>query len=505
MKHRITNTIFTLLPALMIASSFAEAESQLITYEGPKGIKASTLYTVTVNGKPVFVYPCTVGTIADDKGELLPNRHAVKKAESAAFCVFDFKGEVDVAATVHGPQLHLPLKSAIVRPLRQKIAPELEDNTIRFRLASPCKLSVEPNGSVVAPLFIFANSLETDCPKPDDPNVKYFSPGVHTLGFHDKVESNTTFYIAGGAVVYGHLWGDGVKNVRILGRGVLDCSRSPGEGSAWDARNEFGMNRRQIRFFKSKDIFIEGIVMLDSPSWGIELTHCDDVTVRNVKIITWRGACDAIDVCSSENVAVDDCFVRTHDDSLNVKGLTDLCYPANADGSWSPAGVRKPARNIRFTNCVVWNDRAHALMIGPETRTSAITNVLYRGIDIIHALSVDVLGIYSSDSAEISNIRYEDIRIEDPRCQTLFSIRVHPTYVTADPNCGPVSNVVYKDIQVTTHGPLYSGICGDKEKISGLTFENIRINGELMKNTEQMKLISRGQVEDVKVTVSSEE
>ena len=490
--------------AAMCAAVLAEAapsKPQVITWAAPEGIVASPLYRVTVNGKPVFVYPCQVGTIADEQGKLIPNRHELKTPAPAAFCTFDFSGEVEVVVTVHGPPLHLPLRSVTVRPLRHDVQAKVEDSTLRFRLKQPCKLSVEPNGSVVAPLFIFANAPEERRPSPDDPKVRYFSPGVHTLGFHDQVESGTTIYIAGGAVVYGNIWGDQVSNIKVVGRGILDSSRCPGEEAGWGARTEYGANARQMRWYKSRDVVVDGIIMLDSPQWAIELTHCDKVTIRNVKIITWRGACDAIDVCSCEDVLVDDCFVRTHDDSLNVKGLTDLCYPADKDGRWSPAGVRKPARNIRFTNCVVWNDRAHALMVGPETRATKITDVLFRGIDLIHALSVDAVGVYSGDAAEISNVRYEDLRIEAPRCMTLFNVRVHPTYVTADPKCGPVRNVLFRDVDVTTAGLLYSALCGDKAESAGVTFENIRINGQVAHNAKEMKLHTRGQVEDVRFVV----
>lgn len=460
---------------------------QVITWEAPKEIEASPLYKVTVNGKPVFVYPCKVGTIADEKGNLRPDRHQISQAAPAAFCYFDFTGKVDVAITVlGGSPTHLPLKTATVRPLRHGITPTVAESTMRFELDRPCKLAIEPNGSILAPLFFFASAPEASRPSPKDPNVMYFGPGVHELGFFDQVKSNMTIYIAGGAVVYGHIWGSHVANVKVLGRGILDGSRSN--------------DSRLMRWFKSSDITVDGIILLDSPSWGVEVSHSDRVTLRNLKINNYRGACDGIDVCSSEDVTVDDCFLRTHDDTLNVKGLTDVSwgYPADENGRWSPRGVRKAARHIRFLNCVVWNDRAHALMIGPETRALEIRDVLYRNIDIIHALSVHALAIFSGDSAPISDIRYEDIRIEDPRCFDLFGIRVHSTYVTADSTFGPVSNVVYRNIQVTTPTPVYSMFCADSNTISDVTFENLRINGALMTNAAAAKVLMRGDIKNVR-------
>jgi hypothetical protein len=229
------------------------------------------------------------------------------------------------------------------------------------------------------------------------------------------------------------------------------------------------------------------------------------VRVRNVKIITGRGA-DGIDICSSEDVVVEGVFARAHDDTLNIKGLTDerFGYPADEKGRWLPTGKRKAVRNVRFSDCVVWNDRAHALMMGPETRATVIEDVRFRDIDIVHALSVDVIGIFSSDAAEIRNVRYENIRIEDPRVMTLLEIRVHPSYTTADPACGPVRDVLFRNLDVTSAGPVYSALCADSNVIERVSFENWRFNGKVMTSAEEAKLLTRGAVKDVRFAATGE-
>jgi len=476
------------LSALIVTT----ANAAVVTYPAPKEITPSPYYQVTVNGKSAFVYPLTVATIADETGKLLPNRHVINKPAPAAFCYFDMSRPVKVTVTVLDGAPQGALESVIVRPLRHGIKPEVKGNTLTFTLREPAKLSVEPNGSVLAPLFIFANPPEKNQPKPNTPGVHYFGPGVHTLGLH-QVPSNSKIYLAGGAVVYGQLNGESVTNVQVFGRGILNGSQA-NEG-------------RHQRWFKSRGISIDGIIQVDSPSWGIKLLHCDDVTIRNVKIINYRGACDGIDVCSSENVTVDDVFARTHDDTFNVKGLTDALghgYPADKDGKWTTEGNRRPARNIRYLNSVVWNDRAHALMIGPETRATEISDILFRDIDIIHAVSVDVIGIFSSDAAPISNVRYENIRIEDARVSTLLEIRVHHAYTTADPQKGSVSNVVFRNISVTTPTPLYSAICADSNTVTGVHFDNFLYNGQVVTNAAGMYLLIRGDAKDITFTAPSQ-
>ena len=137
-------------------------------------------------------------------------------------------------------------------------------------------------------------------------------------------------------------------------------------------------------------------------------------------------------------------------------------------------------------------------MIGPESRATEITDILFRDIDVIHALSVEVIAIFSGDRAPISRVRYENIRIEDPRCMGLIGIRVGPTYVTADPEFGPVRDVLYQNIDVTMPSPVHSALCGDRAAISGVTFRNVRINGRAMAGADEMRLHTRGEVADVR-------
>jgi hypothetical protein len=59
---------------------------------------------------------------------------------------------------------------------------------------------VKVNGSLDRPLHLFANPLEKDAPKQDDPNVVYFGPGVHDPG-PIQIKNNQTLYLAGGAIV----------------------------------------------------------------------------------------------------------------------------------------------------------------------------------------------------------------------------------------------------------------------------------------------------------------
>lgn len=499
-----TLCLCALAPLTACASATPPAQpSKVILYNGPKGIDASPLYSVRINGKPAFVYPCSVSLIADAAGNLMhiDNRNNLVDRAPAAMCSFDFTGQVEVEVTIMGPDTHVLPPFVTVRPQRHGIVPVIDGNTFRFKIDKPGQLSIEPMGLITAPLLLFANPPEAlPPPDPNAPGVMYFGPGVHKLGFKDKIPSGTTIYIAGGAVVMGQLAAENASNITVRGRGILDSSLSPIEGPA----NEYGHPGRQTRWSKIRNLTIEGVILHDSPSWGIELAHCDNVQVRNVKVITSRGA-DGVDVCSSENVIIADSFFRTHDDSINVKGLTDLAvgYPGDGKGGWSPAGNRKASRNITFTNLVLWNDRAHVMMVGPETRATVVENVLFKDIDVIHALSASVIGLFSADAAPMRRIRFENIQIEDARVLTLLEIRVGPAYTTADPEFGPVEDVTFRNITVNTPTRLCSAIYADRNSIKNVRLENIFIYNKYARTFQDMPVFLRGQTTNITITVDA--
>lgn len=57
--------------------------------------------------------------------------------------------------------------------------------------------------------------------------------------------------------------------------------------------------------------------------WCCALFGCTDVEIDNLKVVgQWRYNSDGIDVVNCSRVRVKDCFVRSFDDALVVKGLT---------------------------------------------------------------------------------------------------------------------------------------------------------------------------------------
>ncbi len=397
----------------------AAPQQKLVVYPAPPAgsVKASEDYRVHVNGREVFAHTAQV-----------------LHGGPASFAAFDFAGSVDVTITPKGaPQ------SVVVRPLSAGVRATIQGGGVRFTLRRPCNLSVEVNGWE-RPLLLFANPIETDVPKPGDPNVLYFGPGVHEIGT-TEIKSGTTVYLAGGAVVRGKLMEgeeprglsfmkkktyrplfviEGAKDVVFRGRGLLDMS-----GLDWHAKTTFV-------FRNCVNCRVEGIIVQDAPAWVVAMFGCRDMRVDNVKQVCHRENSDGVDAVNTQNVLVENCFLRNNDDEICVK--TTAGPPA------------QESRDILVRKCVIWNDRAYALGVTYETRAD-VKNLRFQDCDVIHDHGIGSLAIHVSDSATIQNVAFDDIRIEDTR-NRLIRIWIGKDMWGKDDRRGQVRDVIFRKIAI---------------------------------------------------------
>ncbi|ULT40679.1 hypothetical protein KRR40_38930 [Niabella defluvii] len=200
-----------------------------------------------------------------------------------------------------------------------------------------------------------------------------------------KIASEKTVYVAGGAVIKGQLLVNEVRDVKIMGRGIIDFSV-----------------RGAVQIERSRNILVEGLALTQCPVGG-----SDSITIKNVKSISYYGWGDGMNVFASNNVLYDGVFCRNSDDCTTVyatrKGFTGGC------------------RNIVMKNATLWADVAHPIMIGihgnaenPDT----IQNLLYSNIDILDhkEAQLDYQGCFAINAGDnnwIKDVRFEDIRVED--------------------------------------------------------------------------------------------
>lgn len=319
----------------------------------------------------------------------------------------------------------------------------------------PANLSVEVNGDIFHNLHLFANPLDTFKVDKKNPDLIYFGPGIHRIeGDEFRIPSGKTVYVAGGAVMMGRMLIENAHDVKLLGRGIIDPSVKMG-----------------IRIANSRNVQVEGLVATQCATGG-----SDSVTIRNVKVISYFGWGDGMNVFSSKNVLFDGVFCRNSDDCTTVYGTR--------------LGFEGPSSNITMQNSTLWADVAHPIFIGIHgnaEKPEILENLNYVNIDILDHKEKQLnyqgcMAINAGDENLIRNVRFENIRIENFRQGQLVNLRIffNEKYCKA-PGRG-IENVLFKNISYTGNRAEISVIEGydAQRKVRNIRFENLRINGQII-------------------------
>jgi hypothetical protein len=443
----------------------ANIKNKVVVYPAPAGETLNQNYTVAVDGKNVPVYNAKIA--ANDKPDQFKGISDIKNSHKyfdvAAFAYFDLQGTAMVTVTVPNE-----VTSVKILPTAAGITATIHGHSVSFPVSSPKNLTIEINGEWVRSLHLFVNPLETNAPKATDPNVIYFGPGIHTLS-HLEVGDNKTIYVAGGAIIravidsnekYTVNKGDGQRNypasiilhgrnITIRGRGIIDASACP-------------THARNLLFIRaSKNVNVEGIILRDASTWTVPIRQCDSVTVDNIKLLGYRANSDGIDICNSRYVTVKNCFIRTMDDLIVIK----------ADKG------QGDAKHILATKCVLWNQLAHALSIGAELRDN-VDDVTFSDCDVIHDKGREwTMRIYQCDAGLVSNVRFENIRVEE--AHRFISLWIGKAVWSRDTEYGHIQGVSFKNI-TATGSPLTVDLVGIDagHAVKDVTLQHIIMNGQ---------------------------
>jgi len=449
--------------------SVTSSSAEVITYPAPTGEILSDDYEVSVEGQKVDVYtartldPPFAGKEWDFGG-------------TYAFTNFDMSGSVVVRIVSKRS-----LKDVVIRPQSKGIQPVLEnDHAITLTLDKPHKLSIEPDGRK-GPLLLFANPIELDVPKPDDPGVVFFGPGIHKP---EKIvlQSNQTLYLAGGAVVKAEVMAEGV-NIRIRGRGILD-------GSDWDWLK--GPVGNLIAMRNSQNVKISDITLRGSSHWTIVPYNSQQVTIRNVKICNSRVQNDdGINPCNSQDVFITDCFIRSDDDCIALKGLDFKGANSNVDG-------------IIVENSTLWCDRARIFLLGHESRAEFMRNVTLRNLDIVHFTMTPFL-FEPGEDMRLENVTVEDVRIYGEGQDEFIRLRPVVNQYMHNKVPGFIRKVTFRNVTIQGKPGVYliqvDGADAEHD-VRDVTFEDVSIiSDKITKDSAEVRVGS--DTSDIRFTTES--
>ena len=383
-----------------------------------------------------------------------------------AFANLEASGAVKLIVRVHDGR---DLSNMMIQPAGAPVAARhIDAHAVELSVARPCKFTVEPDDNRVAPLFVFINPPERDVPDENAPGVVAFGPGIHRIpGDVLNLKDGQTLYVKRGAVLQAAVRATG-SNVRICGRGVIDGSIFP---HTWGRK---GPQYAFVNFFKCKDLVMEDVTLLGSFHWTIYPEGCDRVAIRNVKLCGDR-CCndDGIDPSNTRDLTIDDCFFRTQDDGVAVKGIQM---------------ENGPCERISVTNSIFWCDFARIVCIGHESRAPYMSDIRFIDNDVLHYVR-PLLLVEPGDDMPVSNVVFRNVRIHtDLHGRTEATMRIQPVVndYTLKKTPGLVSGVTVEGLAFSgTPIPLRFLVrSADVSRITrNVSISNVTVNGKKM--TEQ--------------------
>ncbi len=228
------------------------------------------------------------------------------------------------------------------------------------------------------------------------------------------------------------------KNVRILGKGVIDGKGEYFYNLYWGEDTKGGLRKeydaKGIRFLadydtnrvrnvlvqSSSNIEISDITSKDSGFWNIHLLYSNNIKVSNVVVDSPNEnapSTDGIDIDSCSDVVVENANITTNDDSIAIKSGRD------ADG----IKTNIPCKNININNSQI--NKGFGITIGSEISGGVeninISNIKYNNTDCGFRIKSSV-----SRKGYIKNIHINNLSMENVKYPIHINLDWNPLYST---------------------------------------------------------------------------
>ncbi len=376
-----------------------------------------------------------------------------------------------------------PLNDVTIRPLGRNVPYAIDKArwVISFTISAPGQYVIETRYRT---LHLFVNPM-TEAPS----GSMVFKAGLHTKEDDSRINSKdeiilrngSKVYFEEGAVIRAKLRASDAYNISVTGPGFLD-------GSTFDRSVKRGTTAVPVDFSYCHNVTLSDFACLDPAGWTFNMFFDETVSMSNLKVISSRSNGDGISLQSCKNVKIDGCFLRTWDDSLVVKNYVN--WRNGAEGETS---------NIHFSNCLIITDLAQSMEIGYETIGTKMEDIFFSDITVLHAYHKPVFSIHNGNNANIRNVRYENITVEDASIgkgdgtNALFDFDVSYSPTWSDNHkktaLGDISEVQCANIKILKgrESPQIK-ITGSVEsrsdyphvehRVSGVDFEDVEIYGK---------------------------
>lgn len=287
------------------------------------------------------------------------------------------------------------------------------------------------------------------------------------------------------------IYANGCENIAVTGRGTLI-----GNGASWWGWKErqqkaaeelcyaesngippekriYGTEKAALRpsFIQPihcKNVLLEGFTIKDGPQWTIHPVYCENVSVRNVNVLTEGHNTDGLNPDSCRKVLIENCRFDTGDDCIAINS------GMNEDGQ----RVGKPCEDIEIRNCRM-NGGHGGIVIG-SAMSGGVKNVYAHDCDINGTMQGLRIKSMRGRGGYIDGVRFENIKISNAS-DAAVEINMFYKFSTVMPKSSAapelknveIKNITGKDNET---GILINGL--PEKKMQNVVLENIEITAK---------------------------
>jgi len=214
-----------------------------------------------------------------------------------------------------------------------------------------------------------------------------------------------------------------------------------------------------IRFYNCKNVLISGVTIQNSPTWTIQINHCEWVNIEGVFINSFGSDLrvpndDGIDLVESKYVHIIGCNIQTGDDCIAVFG----------------------SEKITVSNCIL-SSRSSGIRVGFNSDDD-IHDCVFNNM-VIHTSNRGI-GVFVRGKGSIENVLFSDIVIQTQLFTGHWWGKGEPIHVSTNPwstdapQLGKIENIRFCNIIAESESGIL--VYGTKQSIiKNLSFRNIKI------------------------------
>jgi polygalacturonase len=306
----------------------------------------------------------------------------------------------------------------------------------------------------------------------------YFAPGAYLSGTI-FLKNGVALYLEAGATLLGSkrledypvtvskirsftgtytdkslIYGEGLSNIAILGRGVID-----GQGAAF--HGPYKVRPYMIRIIDCRGVLVADVTIRNSPMWVQHYLASDQIEIRNVTVHSLVNQNnDGIDIDGCQRVRISDCEIVSGDDAIVLKST-----------------LNRPCRDIAVTNCVL-STRCNALKLGTESN-GGFENIVVSNCTI-YETNLAGIAVEMVDGGLLDRVLFNNIAIQKAGAPIFIRLgnRARPFEQNGPrPPVGVLRNVMISNIEAVAsrgHGCSITGLAGHQAE--NITIENVRIS-----------------------------